>query len=47
MFDLSQIDCEGYGLKKDAYHDAVNGLIKKNYLQRSIGNNYDFIEMPT
>lgn len=47
VFDLSQVDCEGYGLKKDAYHDAVNGLINKNYLQRSIGNDYNFIEIPT
>lgn len=47
VFDLSQVDCECYGLKKDAYHDAVNGLIEKNYLQKSIGNNYAFIEMPT
>lgn len=47
VFELSQVDCEDYGLKKDAYHDAVNGLIKKKYLQQSIGNDYDFIEMPT
>lgn len=47
VFDLSQVDCESYGLKKDAYHDAVNGLIAKGYLQQRIGNDYLFKEMLT
>lgn len=46
-FELSQVDCENYGLKKDAYHDAVNGLIAKGYLHQRIGNDYLFIEMLT
>ncbi len=46
IFDLSQVDCENYGLKKDAYHDAVNGLIEKKYLQWKIGNEFVFKEMP-
>ena len=46
-FDLSQVDCEGYGLKKDAYHDAVNGLISKGYLLHKMGNEFTFREMLT
>jgi len=46
-FDLSQVDCESYGLKKDAYHDAVNGLISKGYLLYKMGNEFTFKEMLT
>ena len=45
-FGLSPADCETYGLKRDAYHTAVDNLIKKGYLQKigKAGNAYHFIE---
>lgn len=45
-FGLSPADCETYGLKRDAYHTAVDNLIKRGYLQRQgkAGNKYFFIE---
>lgn len=42
--ELSWVECEKWGLKKDAYHDAVNDLIDKGYLQNIRGNEYFFAE---
>lgn len=43
-FELSRTECEKWGLKTDAYHDAVNDLITKGYLQNIRGNEYFFNE---
>lgn len=43
-FELSRTECEKWGLKTDAYHDAVNDLIAKGYLQNIRGNEYFFNE---
>ena len=31
-YDLSREDCEGWGIKKDAYYDGLKRLIAKGYL---------------
>ncbi|MGN0106709.1 MAG: hypothetical protein ACI4A5_03295 [Hominilimicola sp.] len=43
-FDLSCVDCGTWGIKKDAYHNAVNELIDKGYLIKDNQNRYIFRE---
>ena len=47
-FWLSKMDCAKWGIKTDAYHSAVNDLIKQGYLieKPDIKNQYEFYEVP-
>ena len=48
QLELSQKDCEAWGLKKDAYYTAVNKLIELRYLTpiQEGSNIYTFSEFP-
>lgn len=48
QLELSQKDCEAWGLKKDAYYTAVNKLIELRYLTpiQAGSNIYTFSEFP-
>lgn len=46
-FDLSCAECNKWGLKPDAYHDAVRDLEDKGFLKKSTDNFYIFYEKPT
>ena len=45
-FDLSCEDCKRWGIKPDSFHNGVNELIEKGYLQKVSGNFYICYEMP-
>lgn len=47
-FDLSQVACEAWGLKRDSYRRAKQDLISKGYLVEVAGDgeNYEFYEVP-
>ena len=47
-FDLSQVACEAWGLKRDSYRRAKQDLISKGYLVEVVGDgeNYEFYEVP-
>lgn len=44
-FDLSNVDCNDWGIKSDSYHSAVKDLIQKGYLEETKSNRFIFHEL--